>query len=298
MAATNGETAGEPATTEPWQAYMKDELEPDSDGIDQEVLATLRALLLAPEGDNQPLAQAAAQRLLDLYHDSYPKEDYGFYLSDDKGACGYLDSISIPVIELATHFRWDSAKHQRLADTMIAVRDGCTEKFIEEDPQLVYNAEGVLMKVDRAWNACSITTFGGLRRCNTNVNMTALFAKLFGAGLFDGDLKYVLFDLTEAFDKSPAAEPLRQGALEACAALWLIYGGSILAQVTKENESGTSKKQFPDVFNKQNWKHWAERLAQIAHDAPDDAEFDLKRLASKAHDRMVEVYPEALEQDK
>jgi hypothetical protein len=47
-------------------------------------------------------------------------------------------------------------------------------------------------------------------------------------------------------------------------------------------------------FDQQNWKRWAERLAQIAHDAPDDVELDLKKLASKAHDCMLEVYPGAL----
>jgi hypothetical protein len=143
-----------------------------------------------------------------------------------------------------------------------------------------------------------VTTSGDLHQCNISVNATALFAKLFGAGLFDGDLKYALFDLKESFEKSPGSEggqPLRQGALEAMAALWLIFGGSILAQVTKKNDSGTSKKQFPHIFNQQNWKRWAIRLAQIARDAPDDAEFDLKRLASKAHDRMLELYPEALD---
>lgn len=146
-----------------------------------------------------------------------------------------------------------------------------------------------------------VTASVNLHRCNISVNATALYAKLFGAGLFDGDLKYAMFDLEAGLKKSPASEGeqlRRQGALEASAALWLIYGGSILAQVTKENDSETHQKRFPDVFNQQNWGRWAERLAQVARDAPDDAEFDLKRLASKAHDRMLEVYPVALEHVK
>lgn len=157
MAASNGEIARESDTIEPWQAYMKDVLEPDSDGIDEAVLTTLRDLLLAPDTDNQRAAQAAAQKLLNLYRDSYPKRDFGFYRTDDKGARGFLDSVSIPVVELATHFRWDSASHQRLADTMIALRDGCTKEFKEDDPQLVYIPDGVLTKVDGAWNAYSST---------------------------------------------------------------------------------------------------------------------------------------------
>jgi hypothetical protein len=143
MAVSKGGISEESDTIELWQAYMKDVLEPDSDGIDEAVLATLRDLLLAPDTDNQRPAQAAAQKLLNLYRDSYPKEDFGFYRTGDKSARGFLDSVSIPVVELATHFKWDSASHQRLADTMIALRDGCTKESKEDDPQLVYIPDGV-----------------------------------------------------------------------------------------------------------------------------------------------------------
>src|SRR5690349_17957018 len=118
--------------------------------------------------------------------------------------------------------------------------------------------------------------------------MTALFSKLFGAGLFDRELKYALCDLEDGLDKSVKGDrerQLRQRAHEAMAALWCSFGGSILAQVTRDNASESSTKQFPDVFNEQRWNGWVSRLADIARDAPDDAEFDLKQLASKAHDR-------------
>lgn len=112
------------------------------------------------------------------------------------------------------------------------------------------------------------------------------------------DLKYALFDLWKAFDKGSRDnrnQLLHLRALETITAFWIVFGGSILAQVTRENDSGTSKKQFPDIFNRQNWRRWASRLAEVARDAPDDAEIDSKKLASMGHKRMVELYPEVLE---
>ncbi|KAI9149994.1 hypothetical protein HJFPF1_09741 [Paramyrothecium foliicola] len=294
------DTAIASATTEQWQGYVKDWLEPDSDETDKAVLAILQDLLLAPESDKRFPVQIAAQKLLNLYHENYLSGDSGYDISEDKGASAYLDCISRPVVDLARYFGWDGASHQRLADTVVAVRDGCADSFNEENPKLVYNAEGLLEKVDGAWNAYSISRSSGMSSCRQAVNVTALFAKLFGAGLFNGELKYVLFDLEEGLMKGTDQEgeqPLGQRAIEARAAAWLFFGGEIIAQVAWENDAGSSKKQFPDIFNRENWKSWVNKLAMIARDAPDEAEFGLRRLAANAYSRMLELYPEVWEQD-
>jgi hypothetical protein len=130
---------------------------------------------------------------------------------------------------------------------------------------------------------------------NTWISTSALIAKLFQANLLGeyGPL-WVSADFKKAFeaqtDRDFTKLPLLQAQILA-AANYILLAGEAFAKEAKE-----SSKKRSYVLDASKWKLWASKLQEIADKVGEDAEFGLKHKAQEAHDKMVELYPEAFEE--
>ncbi|RSL90926.1 hypothetical protein CEP51_000481 [Fusarium floridanum] len=128
------------------------------------------------------------------------------------------------------------------------------------------------------------------------VNRSALLAKLFSAGLLDADgTRWISGDFESAFETRTSGDLSsnigRKAQLVAQANYILIAGDTYIKEVRHP-----SKKYRVEV-TPARWKLWASKLQEVADAASMDTEWDLKSRAQKAHDKMVELYPEAFKRE-
>lgn len=129
------------------------------------------------------------------------------------------------------------------------------------------------------------------------VNKSALLAKLFSAGLLDADgTRWISGDFESAFETRTSgdlATNIGRKAQVVAQAKYILIARDIYVREVKQ----PSKKYRVEV-TQARWKLWASKLQEIADAASTDAEWDLKNRAQNAHDKMVELYPEAFREEK
>jgi hypothetical protein len=124
------------------------------------------------------------------------------------------------------------------------------------------------------------------------VSLEAFLAKLFKGGLLPTDGPLWLFaDFRDTFEKKSdddfATSVGRQAHAFGTANHVLIAGEALV----KEVKSPSQKWWFKPT--KENWILWASKLQEVASTVGEDAPWGLKARAQEAHDKMVELYPEA-----
>lgn len=130
---------------------------------------------------------------------------------------------------------------------------------------------------------------------NTWISTAALIAKLFQANILgDYGPLWVSADFKKAFeaqmDRESIELPLKQAKILA-AANYILLVGEAFAKEAKD-----SSKTRSYVLDALKWKLWATTLQEIADIVGENTEFDLKHKTQEAHDRMLELYPEAFEE--
>ena len=132
---------------------------------------------------------------------------------------------------------------------------------------------------------------------NSWVNTSALLAKLFKAGLLDSDGPlWISGDFENALEKSTygdyATNIGRKAQVFAVANYILIAGDALV----KETKTPSQKWWFE--LSAKKWNPWASKLQEVADAVSEGAEWDLKTKALEAHDKVVELYPEAFEESE
>ncbi|RSL42673.1 hypothetical protein CEP54_015402 [Fusarium duplospermum] len=262
--------AGLPAASEkpPWLSYVEDRIAEENGQFDSGAIyfEIVRDLLLAPDNDDSAVSKAI-KKLNEHYVAGFAGEDFGRRQPSEYAAGDVLNEISIAVFET--------------------------------DPQFVYFRWGLEAAAADAWNeshAEGVTRDNefrtGSQSSDSWVNKSALLAKLFSVGLLDADgTRWISGDFESAFETRTSGDLSsnigRKAQLVAQANYILIAGDTYIKEVKRP-----SKKYRVEV-TPARWKLWASKLQEVEDAARIDAEWDLKNRAQKAHDKMVELYPEA-----
>jgi hypothetical protein len=126
------------------------------------------------------------------------------------------------------------------------------------------------------------------------INISALVAKLYQGGLLDTDGPlWLSMDFENAFEKSTSGDVTSDAGRQAQVLApinHILIAGEPFAKGAKTTVDGSKFK-----LDATKWKLWASKIQEIVDAVDEDAKWDLKERAHKAHDKMVELYPEAFE---
>jgi hypothetical protein len=62
-------------------------------------------------------------------------------------------------------------------------------------------------------------------------------------------------------------------------------------------EAKTPSQKWHLELNAKKWRLWASKLREVADVVDEDAKWDLKERAQKAYNKMVELYPEVIQDE-
>ncbi|KAL2756339.1 hypothetical protein ACRALDRAFT_2027896 [Sodiomyces alcalophilus JCM 7366] len=288
-----------------WEVYLDDEIASDIDPSDDyfapqvAMHEALRSLLHAPEDeDDTAVAKRAVEEYRAYYAKTYHDERHGSYRFPDRGVYAVTYDLTNLAWELATLFPFTDYKHRRLSEFIISLKTLAPQEFDPDvmsqplpvlygiqppanknrghlqDPQLLFDPKGVGAVANSYWNG--------------------YFARLLDAGLLGKEyMGYMHTDVALGLEKEDGYDRLSdfvKTCREVVATQYILIAGHILA---KEAKSPTTTRRRP--LNAETWRTWAARLEELAKTAPDDGEWGLKEDAAKAHEKMVDLWPELFE---
>lgn len=127
--------------------------------------------------------------------------------------------------------------------------------------------------------------------CDMWINLSAFLARLLDAAMLGEDgLHWANVDVSEALQGTVGDSPvyeILQRSRTIIAMQYVLLSGKRLVQ-----EARTPTRRWTHPLNAKIWKAWAEKLKDIAVAAASGVPWDLKTQAGKAHERMVELWPE------
>ncbi|KAF9768116.1 hypothetical protein IL306_014631 [Fusarium sp. DS 682] len=283
-----------------WLRYIEEMIEEEEDEIDSESIyyEIVREMLLSKEDPDQAISKAI-QRFYYHYVAGFSEEDFGGREPPEYDAGGYLNSIAVIVFELVTKIPFTDSKQDILSKFLIDFVKNAADEFDEKNPRFVYWSWGIHAAAVESWNACHIDA-GRLDREGPAVDeaidkwlsTTALIAKLYQVDLLGvyGPM-WLSSDFKRAFethtDGDYTKHPVRQAQILA-AANYILLAGDAFA---KDAKISCPERKYD--LDAQKWKLWASKFQEVADTVDENARWDLKEKTQKAHDRMVELYPEA-----
>ncbi|KAF5662407.1 hypothetical protein FCIRC_11530 [Fusarium circinatum] len=283
-----------------WLEFLNERIEEEREELFSESPSyeIVRDLLVASEDDDTAVSQAVT-KFYDLYRAKAGKRGKW----EDHGAGEYLNTISVIAFEVAPKLWYTNWRHQRIAEFLIAIKDGAAEHYIEEDPQFVWIGWGLTAAASESWNAGHVLlavdyyTEKNSKRPEDEwagewFSTSGLISKLFQAGcLEDYGQLWISNDLEKAFKASTSGDVKTNAGRQAqvlAAVNHILLAGGVLVEGAK-NPLPKWKLQL----NGTKWKLWASKIKEVADTVDDTARWDLKKKAKQAYEKMVELYPEA-----
>lgn len=123
-------------------------------------------------------------------------------------------------------------------------------------------------------------------------DLNALLARFIAAGIVsDRDLQIPTLAIDEALGRSSRLGSNATVLVAAViAAQYILLAGEVLAKLATEPNPGW---KWPTL---EKWKAWAMKFKDAAATAAEESEWDLKRNAQKAYNKMVQLHPELFEE--
>ncbi|KAJ4263540.1 hypothetical protein NW762_006359 [Fusarium torreyae] len=283
-----------------WLKYLEDSMEEEKDELYPRTAhwEIVRDLLLASEADDITVPKAT-QRLYDDYIAEFSDERC-IRQPPEYGAGGVLNSISAIVFDMVTELTFTDPKHDTLSKFLISVAKNAATEFDIEHPRFVYHSWGIQVATRESWDAYHADSRPPgeegpvvVKAIDTWLSVAALIAKLFQADLLEeyGPL-WVRADFERAFETRTEGDvtkdPIRQAQILTTANYILLAGEAFAGEAKRP----PPKERWYEL-NATKWKFWASKLQEVAETVGDDALGNLKHRAQEAHDKMVELYPEA-----
>lgn len=129
-------------------------------------------------------------------------------------------------------------------------------------------------------------------RCEKWVSVSAFLGKLLNAGVLDDTaIGWAATDLKEGLEKTGDDNRINHLVLtckQVVAARYILLAGDLLAREAQAPSSG----KIAGRLDLEKWRLWADRLGEISRGTPEDAEWELKDAARKAHAKMISLHPE------
>lgn len=112
-----------------WLEFLNERIEEERDELFSESPSyeIVRDLLVASEDDDTAISQAVTK-----FYDLYRAEADKRVKWEDHGAGEYLNTIAIIVFDVAPNLWYTSWRHQRIAEFLIAIKNGAAAKYHEE----------------------------------------------------------------------------------------------------------------------------------------------------------------------
>ncbi|KAK7424192.1 hypothetical protein QQZ08_008680 [Neonectria magnoliae] len=291
------------STEPPWLAYIKKRIDEDeSQYLDTAHYRIVRDMLLAPDGDDSAVPKAVTN-----FMNNYTA-DFATYPIEARKAPEYsageeLNSITVIVFEVVNYVSFTDINHDRLANLLIGIKTSAASEFNTENPQFVYYGWGLEAEAQDVWNHNHPTGWivdnewrTALSVCNQFVNRSALLAKLMKEGMLDSEgPRFLWGDFNKTFETNTHGDVVTNVGRQAqvfASANYVLFAGHV---VVKEVKAPSKKWWFE--LTPAKWKFWASKLEEVANTVGEDAHWGLKTKAQEAHDRMVELYPEAFKED-
>ncbi|RBQ76607.1 hypothetical protein FVER14953_00268 [Fusarium verticillioides] len=279
-----------------WLEYLNERIQEERDELFSESPSykTVRDLLVASEDDDTAISRAVTK-----FYDLYKAEAGKGAKWGDHGAGEYLNTISMIAFEVAPKLWYTSWRHQRIAEFLIAIKDGAAEKYSEEDPQFVWIGWGLSAAASECWNAGHVDHYTAKNSKEPQeiwagewFSTNSLISKLFQAGcLEDYGYLWVSKDLEKTFGISTSGDVKTNAGRQAqvlAAVNHILLAGEVFVEGAK---NPLPKWKFE--LNATKWKLWASNIKEVAEAVDENARWDLKERAQKAYEKMVELYPEA-----
>ncbi|KAF4464536.1 hypothetical protein FALBO_8619 [Fusarium albosuccineum] len=292
------ESSSQPA----WLTLLDSKIEQDKDAIPSEAEGTylniIRDMLLARDHDAAAVPQAV-KRFLDHCTASLADKEYGMGRHDENPSGYELNAVAVIALDLGIEIPFTDSKQDRLADMLLGIKNAAVKEPDTNSPHFIYQDWGVETAVREYWHSHADGYMQDSEdtplktAANEWLNVSALLAKFFKRGLLDECVGWVTKDLEYALETRTYGDIVtnigRQSQVLAAANLILV-GGENLAKEVK-----TPSRKWHMELSAARWKLWASKFQEAADAASEDSEWCLKSRIQKAHDKMVELYPEAFQ---
>ncbi|KAM5349005.1 hypothetical protein ACJ41O_008828 [Fusarium nematophilum] len=262
-----------------WLTLLERRIEEEKDEVfpDPVYFEIVRDVLAAPEGDDTAVSRAIA-RFHEHYVSGFAGEDFGRRTPPDYSAEPILQDLANLALEVSAEIEFTDERHDRLANLLIGIKESSAKEFNKDDPKFVFYPIALRAAAAEYWN-------GG---------HAALLAKWFKGDLLETDGRlWVSGDFEKAFEiytQTDVVNNLGKKAEVLAVANYILFAGDAYI-----NEVKNPSRWYHVDVTPQRWTLWASKLQEVADAVGEDAEWDLKNRAQKAHDRMVELYPEAFQ---
>ncbi|KPM38479.1 hypothetical protein AK830_g8083 [Neonectria ditissima] len=287
-----------------WLTYINQRIEEEEEiWEDTAHYQIVRDLLLAPDDDDDAVSKAA-KKFRDNYVAGFAK-----YPVEERQAPEYLageevNSISDIVFEVVPFVPFTDITHDKLANLLIEIKASAAGSFDTENPQFVYYNWGFEAAANDSWKHNHANGWipehqepeAAKQACESWLNRAALIAKLFKAGMLDSEgPPWTWHDFESAFETATHGEVAtnigRQAQILATANYIILAGESVVKDVKAPS------KTWQAGATPEKWKLWASKLEEAANTVGEDAAWEFKNRTQKAHDMMVELFPEAFKED-
>ncbi|KAF5001632.1 hypothetical protein FGRMN_938 [Fusarium graminum] len=271
-----------------WLVHIEEKIEEEREEFRSEspYYEIVRDLLLAPEEDKNAVSQAI-HKFYGLCTTEAEDEIRG---PPEYSAGHKLNTIASIAFETADEVFCTSYQHDRLAELLIGIKREAADEYDTENPKFVYYGWGVENAANESWNAghvdASLQEFATEPKdawAEAWINTAALLAKLFQGGLLDAHgARWITCDFEQAFEADTPGDVRsdigRQAEVLALVNYIIIAGEIFVKKVRRPS---------------QMWKLWASKIQEVADLVDENTRWDLKERAQMAHDKMIELYPQA-----
>ncbi|CVK84829.1 uncharacterized protein FMAN_01756 [Fusarium mangiferae] len=284
-----------------WLEFLNERIEEERDELFSESPSyeIVRDLLVASEDDDTAISQAVTK-----FYDLYRAEADKRVKWEDHGAGEYLNTIAIIAFDVAPKLWYTSWRHQRIAEFLIAIKNGAAAKYHEEDPRFVWIGWGIEAAASECWNAGHVDHYTAKNSeghedtwAGEWFSTSALISKLFQGGCLEDDgHHWIAHDLERAFEGKTSGDVKTDAGRQAqvLAALnHILLAGELFVEGAK---NPLPKWKFQ--MNATKWKLWASKIKEVAETVDENARWELKERAQKAFEKMVGLYPEAFSSDE
>ncbi|KAF5672782.1 hypothetical protein FHETE_3616 [Fusarium heterosporum] len=293
-----------PVESPQWLTYLNTRIEEEKEEAFPEDLyyEIIRDMLLQSEDSEKAVSQAI-DRFYKHYVAGFSRGNFGGREPPEYEAGAELNSISTIVFETIAEIPFADPKQDILSRFILGIAKNAADEFDEKNPQFVCYIWGIQTAAVGRWNAYHVSTGPGdyerpgvTEAIDIWLSTSALIAKLFQADLLGeyGPL-WASADFRDALEERTDGDlttlPFKRAQILA-AADYISLSGEVFAREAKDSSKTRSYK-----LNAARWKSWAAKFQEVSDKIGEDVGLGLKQRAKEAHDRMVELYPEAFNLD-
>ncbi|KAM5370903.1 hypothetical protein ACJZ2D_008336 [Fusarium nematophilum] len=289
-----------------WEPYVEEKIKKEkSDPLysSASYYRIVRDLLRAP-GDEYAGVSHSVQAFYEHYKSKFGREASdgrrtfdGWMLSETaQFAVGMVHEVALTEVEL-----------DRLVNFFVGIKNAAATDINDKDRKFTYHRHNLEQAVHFTLPDCRVNgriaeeDLGGQTVAEAIVvwfRMSTFAAKIFQAGLADKEgpcwaFQACEFGFSKANKRYKGLDNIGRQAQLVSIANYILIAGDAMARAAKAKPTHWWVEISPMTPAK--WRFTAKKLKEVADTVDEDVGFDLKNKAQNAHERMVELWPQAFE---